>query len=80
MFGITMARKYRELEKLLSLKNEEIISLRKTFQALQADIATLMEIQLETHRHYGRLLSQQKKETTRKMQDRTSLEPEPTET
>ncbi len=65
MFGITLSRKYREMEKLLSVKNEEILFLKKRFKALQSDIATLMEVQMETHRHYGRLLSQQMKEEER---------------
>lgn len=65
MFGITWSRKHREMEKLLSLKNEEIRSLKRKFRALQSDITTLMEMQMETHRHYGRLLSQQMEEEGR---------------
>lgn len=69
MFGIKLSREYREMEKLLSIRNEELRSLKRKFKDLQTDIATLMEVQIETHRHYGQLISGQTKEKERMQQE-----------
>lgn len=69
MFGIKLSREYREMEKLLSIRNEELRSLKRKFKELQTDIATLMEVQMETHRHYGQLISAEAKPPEREKQE-----------